>query len=219
MSLNSGHYYAYVKSPSSPRWFQCNDAWVQPASLQEALGQQKGAYMVGGWIESRGVRGWLARSVAPRLAHLHTHLLYTNIYITHPNTTTQLFYRTHYVLDPNRQPAAAAAVPAKMGKKPRLDSTTSNGSASASSGSEEEGGAKANGGQGNGKGSGNGHHHQPPTNGVGNGHGPPHAGGGGVLIGPQLPPGMARPPPPPPPPEGDGGGGGGAMENGSGRKR
>lgn len=138
-------------------------------------------------------------------AHLYTHIH------TH---TTQLFYRTHYVLEPNRQPAAAAAAPAKIGKKPRLDPTTGNGS-----GSEEEGKAGANGGQGNG----NGYHHQPPTNGAGNGHGPPHAGGGGdgsagaVLIGPQLPPGMARPPPPPP--EGDGGGGGKAMGNRSGRKR
>lgn len=48
LSLNSGHYFAYVKSPApgSHKWFQCNDAWVRQVPLNEVLNQQRGAYMV-----------------------------------------------------------------------------------------------------------------------------------------------------------------------------
>lgn len=124
---------------------------------------------------------------------------------TQPHHTTiltqnqQLFYRTHYTVHPNHNPAG----PPKK-KKPRP--TTESGSEG--EGEEEgDGGSVKGNGLGNGHGNGNGHHHPPPAqqkgmNGHGangaNGHGHAHVGGGGggVVIGPQLPPGMARPPAP-----------------------
>lgn len=70
-TLNSGHYFAYVKSPSpsaasasasggpgARRWHECNDSWVAEASRSDVLGQRRGAYMVGGWVGGV-VWGWI----------------------------------------------------------------------------------------------------------------------------------------------------------------
>lgn len=45
-TLDSGHYFAMVKSPTTGRWFECNDARVRAVGEREALEQQRGAYMV-----------------------------------------------------------------------------------------------------------------------------------------------------------------------------
>ena len=45
MSLNSGHYFSYVRSPANPeQWFCCNDSHVSAASPRDVQNQR--AYMV-----------------------------------------------------------------------------------------------------------------------------------------------------------------------------